>query len=526
MNKYIKLALASVLPVAALSSCNDYLDTMPDNRATLDNEEKIKSILVSAYCDSECAWVNELSSDNVDDYGEQNPNTMRWLDDTYAWRDETESVNESLHRFWEQSYVAIATTNEALAAIETMGGPEASTMLAELKGEALICRAYLHFMMANLFCHPYTQNAAEYLGLPYMEHPETQLNPQYERGNLADFYAKIQADLEEGMTLVGDSYYDVPKYHFTKKAAYAFAARFYNFTEQWEKAVDAATFVVGSEPTSMLRDWRTYASLPRSGQVQPNAYISSTENCNLLLQTSYSRLGVAFGGYSNYSRYSHGQYLAENEDFRANNIYGSTPIELYATYVGANFDKSVISKVSYLFEYTDPVAGVGYEHGVIPVITADEALLNRAEAYVMLKQYDQAAADLSAWMSNFTGQQKVVTPASITSFYNSKSYCYDDEDRISSGLKKHLNPAFEIDAEGSVQENMLQCVLAMRRIETLHHGLRWFDIRRYGIEIPRRVINAANKPDHKTDWLAKDDLRRTYQIPQKVRDAGLTPNPR
>lgn len=526
MNQYIKTAGALLFSVAALTSCDDYLDTMPDNRATLDSESKIKSILVSAYIDSECAWVNELSSDNCDDYGEQNPNTMRWLDDTFAWRDETESVNESLHRFWESSYVAIATTNEALAAIDELGGPSVSTTLSQLKGEALVCRAYNHFMLANLFCQPWTVNADRHLGLPYMDHPETQLNPMYDRGNLAEFYEKIQADLEEGLRLVGDSYYDVPKYHFTQKAAYAFAARFYNFTEQWEKAVDAATYCVGSDPASMLRDWTTYARLPRTGQVQPNAYISTNENCNLLLQTSYSRIGVAFGGYSNYSRYSHGQYLAENEDFRANNIYGPTPIELYATYTGANFDKSVISKCSYLFEYTDPVAGVGYEHSVIPVLTADEALLNRAEAYVLLKRYDEAARDLSEWMSNFTGSKKTVTPASITTFYSAKTYCYDDEDQISSGMKKHLNPAFAIDAEGSTQECMLQCVLAMRRIETLHHGLRWYDIRRYGIEIPRRVINAANKPDHKTDWLAKDDLRRTYQIPRKVRDAGLTPNPR
>ncbi|MDE7154433.1 MAG: RagB/SusD family nutrient uptake outer membrane protein [Muribaculaceae bacterium] len=526
MNRYIKYALVAALPIAALTSCNDYLDTMPDNRATLDSENKIKSILVSAYIDSECAWVNELSSDNCDDYGEQNPNTNRWMDDTFAWKDESESVNESLDRYWEASYIAIAGANEALAAIENLGGPSVSPMMAELKGEALMCRAYIHFMLANLFCHPWTQDAEQYLGLPYMEHPETQLKPRYERGNLADFYNLIQKDLEEGLQLVGDSYYDVPKYHFTRKAAYAFATRFYLYTEQWEKAVKAGTECVGTDPSSMLRNWSIFAGIPGTGQVKPNAYISPNENANLLLQTSYSRIGVVFGGYTNYSRYSHGQYLAINEDFRANNIYGSTPYSVYATYTGSNFDKSVISKCSYLFEYTDPVAGVGYTHTVIPVLTADEAVLNRAEAHVMLGEFDEAAADLSAWMSAFTSSKVTVTPQSVVSFYKNKNYCYSDNDQIASGLKKHLNPAFEIDEEGSTQECMLQCVLAMRRIETLHHGLRWYDIRRYGIEIPRRVINASNRPDHKTDWLGKDDPRRTYQIPLKVRDAGFQPNPR
>lgn len=527
MKKYFKYTFAVALSAMALSSCNDYLDTMPDNRATLDNEEKIKSILVSAYVTHECAWVNELSSDNCDDVnGENNPNTNRWMDDTWAWKDEMEDPNESLSSFWEDSYMAIASANEALAGIEKMGGEKVSPVIAELKGEALLCRAYNHFMLANLFCKPWTQNAASDLGLPYMDHAETSLAPKYERGSLADFYQKIEKDLFEGVELCGDSYYDVPKYHFTKKAAYAFATRYCIYTEQWEKAIEYANRCLGTDPAAMLRDWAYFKILPKTQQVQPNAYISTTANCNLLLTTAYSRLGVAFGAYSNYARYTHGQYLATKEDYRAANIYGTTPSGVYGTYTGSNFDKSIIRKIPYLFEYTDPVAGIGYAHTVLAVLTADETLINRAEAYIMLGRYDEACADLQVWMRNLVPSTKVLTPASVTTFYNGKTYCYDDEDKLVSGMKKHLNPAFAIDAEGSTQECMLQCMLAFRRIETLHAGLRWFDVRRYGIEIPRREINSAGNPVKVKDWLAKDDLRRTYQIPQKVRDAGLEANPR
>ncbi|MDE6073771.1 MAG: hypothetical protein K2F80_04150, partial [Muribaculaceae bacterium] len=109
---------------------------------------------------------------------------------------------------------------------------------------------------------------------------------------------------------------------------------------------------------------------------------------------------------------------------------------------------------------------------------------------------------------------------------NKQSYCYDDENKMLSGLKKHLNPSFTIDAEGSVQECMLQCCLGFRRIETIHAGLRWFDIKRYGIEIPRRIINLSEVPCERTDWLSVDDPRRAMQVPLKVRDAGFEPNPR
>ncbi|MDE5689480.1 MAG: RagB/SusD family nutrient uptake outer membrane protein, partial [Duncaniella sp.] len=223
MNKYIKYAFALALPTVALSSCDDYLDTMPDNRATLSDEEKIKSILVSAYPSTQCAFVTELSSDNVDDVELQSPDTDRWIDDAYAWKDELEESDESLNEYWASSYIAIASANQAIDAIDQLGGPDASITLSALRGEALLCRAYNHFMLANLFCKHWTQNAAEDLGLPYMTHPETELLPKYERGNLADFYIQIEKDLTEGLERVSDSYYSVPKYHFNQKAAYAFA---------------------------------------------------------------------------------------------------------------------------------------------------------------------------------------------------------------------------------------------------------------------------------------------------------------
>lgn len=97
---------------------------------------------------------------------------------------------------------------------------------------------------------------------------------------------------------------------------------------------------------------------------------------------------------------------------------------------------------------------------------------------------------------------------------------------MASTLKKHLHPAFTIDAEGSVQETMLQCVLGMRRIETMPQGIRWFDVKRYGIEIVRRTMDASGVPAVLLDVLKTDDPRRAIQLPPKVISAGVEPNPR
>ena len=517
---------AMILGASCMVSCDDFLDTNPDNRATIDNEQKVENLLVGAYPDHDHIYVAELVSDNTDDYGKKNPETERFCEDAWAWEDEKEEDNESLESFWESSLVSISAANEALKAINDM--PESAAML-EAKGEALMCRAYNYFMLANMFCMPYdkTKNDSQ-LGLPYLTDPETQLNPKYGRGNMTELYNHIQADLEEGLPLVNGSYYTVPKYHFNKRAAYAFATRFYLFTEQWQKAVEAANVCLGDQPASMLRDWSAIAKTTQSFEAVCNMYIDAKENANLLLHASYSSAGLFFGPYRFNSRYSHGKYLAEHEDIRATQLWGNYTAFYVSpkAYAATNLDKTVFWKLPYIFEYTDPVAKIGYRRTVYPAFTTDETILSRAEAYIMLKEYDKACADMTMWMHAITKSDKVLTPDMVNEFYNNAKYSDEDKDRIESQLKKHLNPSFAIEPEGSTQENMLQAVLTFRRTETMHLGLRWFDIKRYGIEIPRRVMNADGVPAELVDFLPKDDLRRALQLPKKVLDAGLEKNPR
>jgi hypothetical protein len=79
--------------------------------------------------------------------------------------------------------------------------------------------------------------------------------------------------------------------------------------------------------------------------------------------------------------------------------------------------------------------------------------------------------------------------------------------------------------EGSLKESFIHCLLYMRRYEFLHEGMRWFDIKRYGIEIYRRTLEAQTVVSV-TDELPVRDERRAMQIPADVITAGLEPNPR
>lgn len=550
MKKYIGLSIIALS--MGLASCNDFLDKLPDNRTEANTEDKIQKLLVAAYPDHDHMAFTEYASDNLDDMGSNNPNTERALDEYFTWVDETNSDthNQAPEDYWQDLYQCIETANMALEGIESMGGATTTT-LREMKAEALLCRAYAHFMLVNVFAPHYNASDDTSLGVSYVTATEKELNPKYERETVKANYAHIDEDIQEALPYVGDSYYQVPKYHFNKNAALAFAARFYLYYGQPEKTIEYATRVLGTNPGNMLRNYQHIATLPRewnSGEgAIPMFMIEPTQNNNLLLLTSKSNQALWFGPYYYGKRYSHSEYVGVHETISAiTPLFGVTTENSYSTYFGQPFRYSGTNlntwltwRLPYLFEITNPVAQTGYRRTVYNAFTGDELLLDRAEAYVLTKQYNLAASDLSIWARNINktanARQYNMTPESIQEVVKATAYSYDEvtesgsinqKGSIQSTFKKHLHPKFAIDEEGSVQECMLQAVIAMRRVETLHEGKRWFDIKRWGIEIPRRVMNGDGEPERIYDWLEVDDLRRAVQIPQSVREAGYVPNPR
>ena len=320
--KRILYIAGAVLSVAAIAGCNDFLDKMPDNRTEVDSQDKVASILGSAYSNTDFQLLTEYMSDNVDDYGASNPYYDKFIEQVYKWENVTEDNNESPQNIWESNYNAIASANQALDAIEQLGGVDESATLRECKGEALLARAYCHYVLVNIFCNAYNQNTSvKDLGIPYVTESEKTLNPHYERGTVADVYAKLEKDITEGLTLIGDNHLKTPKYHFNTQAAYAFASKFYLSYEKWDKAKECADLCLGSVPT--LMDWTSNSALPADPIVRGEDYISSDNSNNLLLETAYSALGLAIGPYSRYSRFAHGFYLANNETAAALHPFGS-----------------------------------------------------------------------------------------------------------------------------------------------------------------------------------------------------------
>ena len=255
MKNFLLMFSVSCGFVATLSSCNDFLDALPDDRIEIDKVEKVEALVTSAYPHDTYVRLTELASDNADDLnGDLNGNYDRFSEQCFRWQEVTESDNESPAMVWQGHYEAIAAANHALQAIDELGGPTTDELRA-LRGEALLCRAYSHFILTNLFSLNYSKQHSETdLGIPYITEPESTLKPHYERPSVAEDYRLIEKDLLEGLSLMSDAVYTNPRYHFNSKAAYTFASRFYLFYQQPEKVIEYSTKALGDNPEAIMRD--------------------------------------------------------------------------------------------------------------------------------------------------------------------------------------------------------------------------------------------------------------------------------
>lgn len=521
MKKYIGFSIIAL--GLTLTSCDDWLDKLPDNRMELQTPSDVSSLLVSAYPSAHPAYLLEMYSDNTDEC--VNPSwseASRFQAQAYNWEDITETgEDESPQELWNKHYIAIASANAAIDLIEGKGSPAEYT---EQLGEALLCRAYAMFQLSTVFCKAYNPaTASTDLGLPYPTHPEKVVGTVYTRGTMEDLYGQIDKDLQRGLPLVSSNY-SKPKFHFNTEAAKAFAARFYLYKGDFAKAITYATEVLGADPTAKTRDWDAYAALNMNQQIRPEAWVSADEKCNFLLQTVYSEWGAISGPYRLGDKYAHSYRITYDEDIASKGPFGAAN-STFKQRVWSNtaLAKLFHRKVPYEFEYTDLQAGIGYAHAEYAVFTTEQLLLERAEAYALSGELQKAVDDYNTIMKVYQNYPKKFTLKQIVDFYNGVDYYTPKKATV----KKHfVKPVYTIDAEGSDQEALLQAILHLRRIMEVGEGYRMQDVKRYGIVIYRRQTNTSFTISAVTDSLTVDDPRRAIQLPQDVITSGLEPNDR
>ncbi|WP_300600744.1 RagB/SusD family nutrient uptake outer membrane protein [Niabella sp.] len=495
--KKVKLSiLGTVILAAFLASCSKFLDKNPDMRAEINSVDKVAQLLVSAYPERDYITFAEVASDNVEDksaalatYNNEPFPTL------YNWNEMLEDINGSPVKYWNAAYVAIAAANQALASIsEYHLGAGAD----QYRGEALVARAYAHFMLVVFFAKTYEPGGANSSpGVPYVDEPETVAIKQYSRGTVASVYEHIEKDLTEGLPLLTAGKWEVPKYHFNSQAAHAFAARFYLFKGEWDKVIQHVSAILPAN--DFKENIRQYnGSLYNLTYTEHRIeYTKADKSWNLLLANTYSNFqrGSSSIGAAGNARYSFGELKK--------NLYGKTTVfgapfrNRYGVYTAPNY---TTNKYNEYFYYTNVAAGIGYPYIMMPLFTMDEALLNRAEAYIQKSQYDAAIADLNTFASTrivgYDASKHALTIDKARSFFN----------------------------EPNDKSALIKALLETKQIAFMQEGIRWLDILRHKLAVKHNYIATDGTETFQT--LGPDDNRRVFQIPQDAKLSGVASNPR
>jgi hypothetical protein len=490
----MKRTSISALFIIAITflSCNKYLEKEPDNRAKLTDPKKVSQLLGTAYPQASYLAFNEAMSDNAADKvsGEIDVTNAN----SYAFKDVEKDDQDSPEFYWSACYEAIAAANEALQVISNVPDPENYT---NQKGEALLCRAYAHFMLVTLFAKPYDEaTASSNPGIPYVTEPETVVIKNYERKTVAYVYEMMEKDLLEGLPLIDDASYDVPKYHFNRSAANAFAARFYLYKKDYQKTVQYASAAVPNFLPN-LRPWNTtYQSL--GGNELPLEYQRTTQPANLLLVSCPTRYPYNF----NYGTYRYGLDPILRPQILRNPVQVTGGSWSFISGSVGSQSNIVIPKLHMRdFAYETPSSDFGLQYGTVNLFTVEEVLFNKAEANAYLNNNAAAVNDLNIYMSTrLTGvtpgslpANRQITEAKILNYYNS----------------------------ASLQEGLIRFILEIKRAEFVQEGMRWFDILRYKITVTHEMKSSAGSVIS-TEVLGPEDKRRQLKLPDAVKLSGIT----
>jgi len=492
--KKIKYIILLLIALSFMTSCNDFLSEVPDSRIELDNIDKLSELLTNAYSESSYLFL-ETMTDNVEAAPSNLP--IQNSEELFCWKDVSAIGQDTPSFYWSYTYRAIAHANQVLSSLDALEG--SVERKNSIKGEALLCRAYAHFMLVNIFSKHYSKTtAATDLGIPYSVKPEKTLIASYKRESVALNYQHIEADMLEGLALVNGKFYKGSgKYHFTREAALAFASRFYLFKKDYTSCVNYSNQLFGAtyNPT-YIRDYQKILS-GQGVKGRAQIFSSTAEPSNLLMMRK--SLGYQLKFFAGYRLTNKIVAKVFEKDARTFNMWA----------VGTDQLVAYQAKFEDLLEKTSMSSSSGMPYTVQPVLRGEEVLFNKMEAMWELSALEK---DLAKQAEMDKKIYALLNPF-IVERYNGKI----GSDYVTGTISSYRESYFK-GQKASDRIVFKRIMFDERRREFMEEGLRWFDIRRLNLEVIH--VNLAGV----RDVLKADDPRKVLQIPNSATSNGITKN--
>lgn len=501
--RYLSI-VAALSGVLLLSSCNGFLDEMPQNKLKPTTTEDYEQLLNKAYISEQIMPYLDILSDDVDliatDHVMEGTDNGDYVYSAFMWQTTHENSMPKKDIAFEKLYNSVYYANVVITSIDNAVGMELNEanvrkVKNNLKGEAYAVRAYAYFYLVNLYAPHYDPaTAATTMGMPINTGIAAE-DRAYVREPLQEVYDLIINDLKDAVRLMDEN--PIPrasKTKFTETSARALLARVYLYTHQWDNAIAEAKTVITENPAiyNLFEEGKLFTIANNGGTSWSEAtsmagtdYLSK-DNANVLFVNGASELMPALTYWPFATTFSVNKQLAA--------VYETGDVRRF--YFMKTYDKDTYaglrSKLSYAknrympftFDANDPSSRYS-------------RVIRTEEMYLIVAEASAHKAD---------GQTEAVK--------------YLNDMRIQKFLEGAYVPLRESDF--ATNEALLDFIYLERRRELCFEQHRWFDLRRTTRPAMTRVGYS-----NEVATLKKDDPRYVLQIPDKElsvnSDIGMAP---
>jgi hypothetical protein len=447
-----RIAVLSILISLFSFSCKKYLDVkLANSQIVLKTATDCQLVL-----DNYSAMNTNFPSDGELSAGDFYMDTTGFFNSTaeaqsfYIWS--PQAIRSDAGAQWTNDYTTVYNANIVLECLANIHDNTPQVTLNNLKGSALLFRAYAFWQVAQLYAKPYiAASASADPGIPLRL--SSDVSKPSVRSTVQQTYDQITGDLKLAASLLQDSTGVVSRPN--RAAAYAMLARVYLSMGDYTDALTASTSSLNIK--NSLLDYNTIT--PGVVPVFPNRF-----NTEELFHTVMVQEPELSPGYP--------PYRAPIAMIDTNLVHSYAANDLRSTlFFRGGSDGSYGFTGNYEPAYATSVFFDG--------LAVDEVYLTRAECYARAGNAVAAMADLNTLLVNrwVTGTYTNMTASSA--------------------------------------DDALAKILVERRKELVMRGLRWTDLRRLNQD-PRFAVTLTRVAKSVTYTLPPNDPRYTLLLPQPV----------
>lgn len=255
MNRIKIYGIISML--ALLSSCDDFLKEVSQDEFEPKTTAAFRELMKGeGYIINATDPITYMVDDDVDGCKSTywtagtrvRQNLFEWQPDYWRLEDESSTILPTVTGSYKHLYKTIAACNIIIENVLNSDGTQEEKDI--VMAEAKTMRAFYYWKLVNTYALPYNDKLTSpntNPGVPLVLQSEVK-ETGMPRATVAEVYNQIEADIEEACRLFGDDTTDRGKYRVSYTAAHLFASRVHLFMEHWDKAIEHADKALAKAP--------------------------------------------------------------------------------------------------------------------------------------------------------------------------------------------------------------------------------------------------------------------------------------